>query len=107
MRAPAATPAASRIGQSGRTLEAGDDLAREALELVEVVVAGRQHHVLNAGRFEIADSLAVPIPVPVSAHLTGAVTRLLVFPEGTWAEIEIDDAPILYREFRVPVPLNN
>ena len=47
------------------------------------------------------------IPAPAHAHLTGAVTRLIVFPEGTWAEIEIDDAPILYREFRVPIPLNN
>ena len=57
--------------------------------------------------FEIADSLAIPIPVPVSAHLTGAVTRLITFPEGTWAEIEIDDAPLLYSEFRVPIPLHN
>jgi hypothetical protein len=47
------------------------------------------------------------IPPPSHAHLTGAVTRLLKFPEGVWAEIEIDGAPLLYREFRVPIPLHN
>ena len=47
------------------------------------------------------------IPAPAHAHLTGAVARLLIFPEGTWAEIEIDDAPPLYRGFRVPIPLHN
>jgi|SRR5215467_4662557 len=47
------------------------------------------------------------VPLPAPAHLIGAVARVIVFPEGMWAEIEIDGAPPLYREFRVPNPLHN
>ena len=38
-------------------LEGSHDLAREPLELLEVVVARRQHHILNAGALEVADPL--------------------------------------------------
>jgi hypothetical protein len=34
-----------------------DDLAGEPLELLEVVIAGRQHEVLDPGRLEVADAV--------------------------------------------------
>ena len=42
-----------------------------------------------------------------SAHLTGTVSRVLEHADGTWAEIVIDGAEDLYREIRVPYPLQN
>jgi len=41
------------------------------------------------------------------AHLTGVVSRILTISEVTWAEISVDGAPDLFREIRVPYPLQN
>jgi hypothetical protein len=41
------------------------------------------------------------------AHFTGTVSRVLVHPNGAWAEIIIDGADDLYREIRLPSPLQN
>src|SRR5262249_1634063 len=59
---PAGVRAASRevrAGEAGLALpvEPTDDVGREALELIEIVIARRQDHVLDAGRFEVADAL--------------------------------------------------
>src|ERR1044071_650074 len=37
--------------------ECRDDLGGESLELLEIVVAGRQHHVLHAGGLQVPDPL--------------------------------------------------
>ena len=42
-----------------------------------------------------------------SAQLTGVVSRILTNAERVWAEIVIDGADNLYREIRVPHPLQN
>src|SRR5262249_12074140 len=42
-----------------------------------------------------------------SAHLTGVVSRIVTHPDATWAEIVIEGADNLYREVRVPHPLQN
>src|SRR5215510_1507698 len=44
---------------AGETLgrETGHDVASEPLELLEIVVTGGQHHVLDAGLLEIRDAL--------------------------------------------------
>ena len=40
-------------------------------------------------------------------RLFGVVSRILDFPDGSWAEIAVDGAPDLFREIRVPYPLQN
>ena len=42
-----------------------------------------------------------------SAHLTGVVAQIIAHHEAAWAEIVIDGAENLYREIRVPYPLQN
>lgn len=42
-----------------------------------------------------------------SAHLTGVVIRIIAHTDATWAEVVIDGADNLYREIRVPYPLQN
>jgi len=42
-----------------------------------------------------------------SAHLTGVVTQIVTHVDAMWAEIVIDGADNLYREIRVPYPLQN
>src|SRR6202008_5072568 len=49
---PVTSPAEKTSGSSPRD----DDLAREALELLEIVVAGSQDHVLHAGSLEVANA---------------------------------------------------
>src|SRR5438128_5825366 len=44
-------------GRLGLALEPADDVGREPLELLEVVVAGGQDHVLDARRLESPDPL--------------------------------------------------
>jgi hypothetical protein len=41
------------------------------------------------------------------AHLTGVVHRIIEHVDGVWAEIIIDGADNLYREIRIPHPLQN
>ena len=41
------------------------------------------------------------------AHLTGVISRILDFGGSTWAEIVVDGAPDLFREIRVPYPIQN
>src|SRR5207245_2635576 len=40
-----------------RWVESADDVGREPVELLELVVARRQDHVLDTGGFEVADAL--------------------------------------------------
>jgi len=40
-------------------------------------------------------------------HLTGVISRILTYPDGAWAEITVEGAPDLFREIRVPYPLQN
>ena len=42
-----------------------------------------------------------------AAHLTGVISRILTYADGSWAEIVVDGAPHLFREIRVPYPLRN
>lgn len=41
------------------------------------------------------------------ARLTGVISRILDFGGDAWAEIAIDGAPDLFREIRVPYPIQN
>ena len=41
------------------------------------------------------------------ARLTGVISRILTVGEAVWAEIAVDGAPDLFREIRVPYPLQN
>jgi len=41
------------------------------------------------------------------ARLTGVVSRILNVAGGAWAEIAVDGAPNLFREIRVPYPIQN
>jgi len=48
--------------------------------------------------------------VPASAErarLTGVISRILIFDGDAWAEIAVDGAPDLFREIRVPYPVQN
>ena len=61
---------------------------------------------------EMATRAKAPTPAPSQvddgrAHLTGIVSRIVDFPDAPWAEIAVDGAPELFRETRVPYPLQN
>src|SRR5262252_8816160 len=60
-----------------RPIEAADDVGREALELLEIVVARRQDHVLDAGPFEVADALDDLARGPEAVRLLEIVERAM------------------------------
>lgn len=49
---------------------------------------------------------AVPVDAG-RARLTGVISRILNDAGGAWAEIAVDGAPDLFREIRVPYPIQN
>jgi hypothetical protein len=52
------------------------------------------------------DAAAVPAGAE-RARLTGVISRILNVGGSAWAEIAIDGAPNLFREIRVPYPIQN
>src|SRR6266850_6238328 len=80
---PASWLSSLRAG-SVRPTESSDDLGGEPLELLEVVVAGRQHHVLDPTGLEVADPLDDLRRGPQEVRLLEVLER----PMGTHHALE-------------------